>query len=43
MTSLTYRYVALTDTGLRRPANQDSGYASPRLLVMADGMGEVMR
>lgn len=39
MTSLTYRYVALTDTGLRRPANQDSGYASPRLLVMADGMG----
>lgn len=39
MTSLTYRYVALTDTGLRRPANQDSGYASPRLLVIADGMG----
>lgn len=39
MTSLTYRYVAMTDTGLRRPANQDSGYASPRLLVMADGMG----
>ena len=39
MTSLTYRYVALTDTGLRRPANQDSGYASNRLLVMADGMG----
>ena len=39
MTSLTYRYVALTDTGLRRPANQDSGYASGRLLVMADGMG----
>jgi serine/threonine protein phosphatase PrpC len=39
MTSLTYRYVALTDTGLRRPANQDSGYASSRLLVIADGMG----
>ncbi len=39
MTSLTYRYVALTDTGLRRPANQDSGYASNRLLVIADGMG----
>ncbi len=39
MTSLTYRYVALTDTGLRRQANQDSGYASNRLLVIADGMG----
>src|SRR5215207_216355 len=39
MTSLTYRYVALTDTGLRRSANQDSGYASNRLLVIADGMG----
>jgi serine/threonine protein phosphatase PrpC len=39
MTDLTYRYVALTDTGLRRSANQDSGYASPRLLVIADGMG----
>jgi protein phosphatase len=39
MTSLTYRYVALTDTGLRRPHNEDSGYASNRLLVVADGMG----
>jgi serine/threonine protein phosphatase PrpC len=39
MTALTYRYVALTDTGLRRSANQDSGYASGRLLVIADGMG----
>lgn len=39
MTGLTYRYVALTDTGLRRAANQDSGYASSRLLVLADGMG----
>lgn len=39
MTELTYRYVALTDTGLRRAANQDSGFASPRLLVIADGMG----
>ena len=39
MTALTYRYVAHTDTGLRRSANQDSGYASPRLLVIADGMG----
>jgi serine/threonine protein phosphatase PrpC len=39
MTELTYRYVALTDTGLRRAANQDSGFASNRLLVLADGMG----
>lgn len=39
MTSLTYRYVALTDTGLRRSHNEDSGYASGRLLVIADGMG----
>ncbi|MBC7632947.1 protein phosphatase 2C domain-containing protein [Aeromicrobium sp.] len=39
MTALSYRYVALTDTGLRRSTNQDSGYASNRLLVIADGMG----
>ena len=39
MTALTFRYVAHTDTGLRRSGNQDSGYASPRLLVIADGMG----
>lgn len=39
MTDLSYRYVALTDTGLRRTANQDSGYASSRLLIIADGMG----
>jgi len=39
MTSLSYRYVALTDTGLRRSGNEDSGYASDRLLVIADGMG----
>jgi protein phosphatase len=37
--ALTYRYVALTDTGRRRSDNQDSGYASPRLLALADGMG----
>ncbi len=39
MTALTYRYVALTDVGLRRSNNEDSGYASPRLLAIADGMG----
>lgn len=37
--SISYRYVALTDTGLRRSNNQDAGYASSRLLVLADGMG----
>lgn len=39
MTALTYRYVALTDTGLRRSTNQDSGYAGARLIAIADGMG----
>lgn len=39
MTSLTFRYVALTDVGLRRTNNEDSGYASSRLLAIADGMG----
>ncbi|MGA8986827.1 PP2C family protein-serine/threonine phosphatase [Aeromicrobium sp.] len=39
MTELTYRYVALSDTGLRRAGNEDSGYASDHLLVVADGMG----
>ena len=36
---LTYRYVALTDVGLRRTNNEDSGYASSRLIAIADGMG----
>lgn len=31
--------MARTDTGLRRASNQDSGYSSPRLLAIADGMG----
>lgn len=39
MTDLTYRYVALTDVGLRRSNNEDSGFASPHLLAIADGMG----
>ena len=39
MTSLRLRYVALTDTGLRRTNNQDSGYASSWLIAVADGMG----
>jgi protein phosphatase len=39
MASLSLRFVARTDTGLRRTSNQDSGYASPRLIAVADGMG----
>lgn len=31
--------VARSEVGLVRKNNQDSGYASPRLLVVADGMG----
>jgi len=33
------RYTAFTDVGPNRKNNQDSGYASPRLLILADGMG----
>ncbi|CAB4896337.1 MAG: hypothetical protein F2806_03595 [Actinobacteria bacterium] len=33
------RYAARSDVGLVRPGNEDSGYAGPRLLVVADGMG----
>lgn len=39
MTELSYRYVALTDVGLRRSNNQDSAFASDRLIALADGMG----
>jgi len=39
MASLSLRFVARTDTGLRRTSNQDSGYASARLIAVADGMG----
>ncbi|CAM3306482.1 PP2C family serine/threonine-protein phosphatase [Occultella aeris] len=37
--TLTLRYVARSDVGLVRSVNQDSGYAGPHLLVLADGMG----
>jgi serine/threonine protein phosphatase PrpC len=33
------RFVTHSETGLVRTNNQDSGYASPNLLVVADGMG----
>lgn len=37
--TLTLRFIARTDVGLRRSSNQDSGYASSRLIAIADGMG----
>jgi PPM family protein phosphatase len=37
--TLQLSYVAHSDIGLMRKNNQDSGYASPHLLVVADGMG----
>jgi protein phosphatase len=33
------RFAAGSDVGLRREGNEDSGYAGPRLLAVADGMG----
>lgn len=37
--SLTLHYAARSDRGLIREANEDSLYAGPRLLAVADGMG----
>lgn len=37
--TLRLRYAARSDVGLVRAGNEDSGYAGPRLLVVADGMG----
>jgi protein phosphatase len=37
--NLTLRYAARSDRGLVRDGNQDSVYAGPRLLAVADGMG----
>ncbi|GLY99214.1 PP2C family serine/threonine-protein phosphatase [Actinoplanes sp. NBRC 103695] len=37
--TLTLRYAAQSDRGLIRDGNQDSVYAGPRLLAVADGMG----
>ncbi|MFE3203820.1 MerR family transcriptional regulator [Embleya sp. NPDC059237] len=36
---LGVRYAALSDTGLVRPTNQDTAYAGPHLLAVADGYG----
>ncbi len=37
--SIALRYAARSDIGLVRSNNQDSAYAGPHLLVVADGMG----
>ena len=37
--ALRLRFAALSDVGRHRKDNQDSGYASERLLVVADGVG----
>ena len=34
-----FHYAARSDVGMVRSENQDSGYAGPHLLVVADGMG----
>ena len=36
---LVFRYAARSDVGLVRSGNEDSGYASDTLLIVADGMG----
>src|SRR4051812_23454965 len=36
---LSLRYAARSDVGLIREGNEDSGYAGPSLLAVADGMG----
>lgn len=37
--TLRLRYAARSDVGLLREGNEDSGYAGPSLLMVADGMG----
>lgn len=37
--TIALRYAARSDVGLVRSSNQDSAYAGPNLLVVADGMG----
>src|SRR5919199_2164126 len=37
--TLTLRFAARSDRGLLRDGNEDSVYAGPRLLAVADGMG----
>jgi protein phosphatase len=42
-TTLSLRYAALSDVGRVRKNNQDSGFASPHLLMIADGVGGAAR
>lgn len=37
--AIAFTFAARSDIGLTRNSNQDSGYAGPHLLVIADGMG----
>ncbi|MCS4485108.1 protein phosphatase 2C domain-containing protein [Gleimia sp. 6138-11-ORH1] len=37
--TVEFRYAARSDVGLIRKSNQDSGYAGPHLLILADGVG----
>lgn len=37
--ALTWRFSAVTDIGRSRKKNDDSGYAGPHLVMVADGMG----
>ena len=37
--TIAFDYAARSDVGMVRSNNQDSGYAGPHLLAMADGMG----
>ncbi|OKL54342.1 hypothetical protein BSZ39_04750 [Bowdeniella nasicola] len=37
--SVQFKYAARSDVGIVRSNNQDSAYAGPHLLVLADGMG----
>ncbi len=37
--SIAWHFAARTDVGLVRSRNEDSGYAGPHLLAIADGMG----
>src|SRR5262245_42541611 len=36
---LRLRYAAVSDVGMIRQVNEDSGFAGPDLLLLADGMG----
>src|SRR5690625_2735837 len=36
---LHWRFAALSDPGTLREINEDSGYASPQMIAVADGMG----